>query len=240
MPISHKRTFATANGDEETLSSKKPRIPASKLLASKPAPVGNKEKSGTQDGQPYSSEASGDTEGVEEECGEGEGESGQPNEADEQEVEENQGESPVAFPSSRPAPTALVCHCGHPAEMKQSLYGLPHNRGEWFGTCASGSCDYWRWANGSGQQRFNDAMDAQFNMYYDAESAGGNKDPEDYSGIDPSSYGIHLDEPPKELMEASIREMWRRERREQKGRKSDTEEEDVADFQQWIEESADG
>ncbi|KZP13750.1 hypothetical protein FIBSPDRAFT_869027, partial [Athelia psychrophila] len=133
--------------------------------------------------------------------------------------------------------------------MKQSLNGLPHNRGEWFGKCASGSCQYWKWANGSGQQRFDDAMDAQFNMCSDAESEGGDSDQQDDSGINPSGYENHLDEPPEGEMRARIREMWRIERREQrserrqqKGRNSEEDvdsdsEDDEEDFQQWIEES---
>ncbi|KZP07414.1 hypothetical protein FIBSPDRAFT_875503 [Athelia psychrophila] len=144
MPVSNKRTFASTNSDEETLSSKKPRISSSKLLASKSAPVDSDEKSDTEDGQSDSNEdASGDTE-VEEENSDNEGEDGQSNEEDEQdeqEVEgEDQGETTTARPSFSRAPSPLVCHCGRLTEMKQSLNGLSHNRGEWFGKCASGSC----------------------------------------------------------------------------------------------------
>ncbi|KZP13751.1 hypothetical protein FIBSPDRAFT_869031 [Athelia psychrophila] len=245
MPVSNKRTFASTNSDEETLSSKKPRISSSKLLASKSAPVDSDEKSDTEDGQSDSNEdASGDTE-VEEENSDNEGEDGQSNEEDEQdeqEVEgEDQGETTTARPSFSRAPSPLVCHCGRLTEMKQSLNGLSHNRGEWFGKCASGSCGYWKWAGGLAQQRFNYARDAQFDMHWpgDAESGGGNNDPEDYSGIDPEDYENHIDEPPEGKVEARLREMWRSKRREQKGRNSDSDsegEEDEADFQQWVEE----
>lgn len=200
MRISKKRTFSLMNNDDETLSSKKPRL---KLLATKSALVGNKEKLDEEEQQLDGNEdASGDNEDAEEEYSSEEDEDGQSNEQERGIGEEDQHESSLASPSPQPMPTVLICHCGHPADMKQSLHGLPrwHNRHEWFGTCASGSCDYWRWANESGQQHFSDDLDNQTNTHSDAESEGEICDEEDNSGIDASDDDNHLVEPPIDEM----------------------------------------
>lgn len=146
-----------------------------------------------------------------------------------------------------PSPLTLTCHCSRPARMLQVRNGMPHNRGQWFGKCATGGCNYWRWADGSGphsqsaQERFNEVLDAQF--------AG---DDDDRGSDDSGDFGSgdidwdptggcedHYESPPVECMEEMLREQWREDRRKEREMSVNDDEEredDEEDFKDWMEE----
>jgi hypothetical protein len=58
----------------------------------------------------------------------------------------------------------FTCHCGQPAKRWWSTKGMDHNHGKAFYQCATKSCSFWVWEDGS--LPFSDEAQARFNDYW--------------------------------------------------------------------------
>ena len=59
----------------------------------------------------------------------------------------------------------FICNCGQPAKRGWSTKGMEHNYGKAFYYCATKSCTFWVWEDGS--LPFSDEAQARFNDYWD-------------------------------------------------------------------------